>query len=317
MTFTPSRSWTHDARPIHRRGFTFTEIMFAVILLGIGFIMLAGMFPVAIQQTRSAVEDTTAAAVAQSAARHLQQVFSGDKLMCSVINKGDPRQLVWSLPHRAKGGVDPDLQPEERDGLYELWDRCRGAMIWEQNPRYAWVPLYRRGGFPNAPEPSAQVIIMVLESRNKQFFEPFDITQGAFEPKLVDVRRIDAGDPSIGTSDIITFSFNHGDAARDCVAEGAFVVLAQGNNTAGQIYRLGNPVGTVGQPARYNLAPAYGLVGDTLAKRKTQEITSTVSAYVIGRALTDPTRPPSASNPFFGQALDIGVYTTIIPLSQE
>ena len=33
--------------PLFRRGFTFTEVMFAVILLGIGFIMLAGMFPVA------------------------------------------------------------------------------------------------------------------------------------------------------------------------------------------------------------------------------------------------------------------------------
>src|ERR1700728_2071132 len=32
-------------------GFTFIEVLFAVILLGIGFTMIAGIFPVAIQQS--------------------------------------------------------------------------------------------------------------------------------------------------------------------------------------------------------------------------------------------------------------------------
>ena len=48
-----------------RRGFTFTEVMFAVILLGIGFIMLAGMFPVAIQQTQTTAEESSTAPIAQ------------------------------------------------------------------------------------------------------------------------------------------------------------------------------------------------------------------------------------------------------------
>src|SRR5271170_6357188 len=40
-----------------RRGFSFIEVMFAVIILGIGFIMVSAMFPVAIQQTQMNVED--------------------------------------------------------------------------------------------------------------------------------------------------------------------------------------------------------------------------------------------------------------------
>ena len=44
--------------PIAIRHSTFIEVLFAVILLGIGFIMIAGIFPVAIQQT-AAVSDET------------------------------------------------------------------------------------------------------------------------------------------------------------------------------------------------------------------------------------------------------------------
>src|SRR5258706_15045253 len=63
-----------------RRGFTFTEVMFAVILLGIGFIMLAGMFPVAIQQTQTNVQESTASTVAQSAAHSLEQTLTQSDL---------------------------------------------------------------------------------------------------------------------------------------------------------------------------------------------------------------------------------------------
>ncbi len=43
--------------PASRRGFSFVEVMFAVIILGIGFVMVSAMFPVAIQQTQMNVED--------------------------------------------------------------------------------------------------------------------------------------------------------------------------------------------------------------------------------------------------------------------
>lgn len=41
-----------------RRGFTFTEIMFAVVILGIGFIMIAAIFPVAIKMNSQSSEET-------------------------------------------------------------------------------------------------------------------------------------------------------------------------------------------------------------------------------------------------------------------
>jgi len=55
-------------------GFSFTEILFAVMILGIGFIMIAAMFPVAIQQTEATNSETVAAAEARTGASFLQQV---------------------------------------------------------------------------------------------------------------------------------------------------------------------------------------------------------------------------------------------------
>ena len=46
---------------LHRSGFSFAEVMFAVVLLGIGFIMIAAVFPVGIKQSKNSLDQTTAA----------------------------------------------------------------------------------------------------------------------------------------------------------------------------------------------------------------------------------------------------------------
>jgi type II secretory pathway pseudopilin PulG len=56
------------------RGFSFTEILFAVVVLGIGFIMVAAIFPVAIQQGKLTTEQGTATGVAREALGYLGQV---------------------------------------------------------------------------------------------------------------------------------------------------------------------------------------------------------------------------------------------------
>lgn len=57
-----------------RRGFSFTEILFAVMILGIGFIMVAAMFPVAIHQTEANNQETITAAVARSSSNFMTQL---------------------------------------------------------------------------------------------------------------------------------------------------------------------------------------------------------------------------------------------------
>src|SRR5579859_5626454 len=55
-------------------GFSFTEILFAIMILGIGFIMVAAMFPVAIQQTENSNQETVGAAIARGGVGYVQQV---------------------------------------------------------------------------------------------------------------------------------------------------------------------------------------------------------------------------------------------------
>src|SRR4051812_16782638 len=83
-----------------RAGFTFTEVMFAVILLGIGFIMLAGMFPVAIQQTQTNVEESTASTIARAAAHYMEESLTVDdvpptgNLDLTPTPKGKAKQFI-------------------------------------------------------------------------------------------------------------------------------------------------------------------------------------------------------------------------------
>src|SRR5438045_9581021 len=57
-----------------RRGYSFTEVMFAVVILGIGFIMIAAIFPAAIHQSKTTQEETTAATVARAAVQYLEAI---------------------------------------------------------------------------------------------------------------------------------------------------------------------------------------------------------------------------------------------------
>src|SRR4051812_5408251 len=61
-------------RRTDRSGFSFVEVLFAVIVLGIGFIMIAAVFPVAISQTKTTTEETNAAAIAREGVNYLQNL---------------------------------------------------------------------------------------------------------------------------------------------------------------------------------------------------------------------------------------------------
>src|SRR5215218_4301657 len=77
-----------------RRGFSFTEVLFAVMILGIGFIMVAAMFPVAIQQTRTTAEEGNAAAVARGAVKLIEENLTGVDLPGRWQQPGLPSPVV-------------------------------------------------------------------------------------------------------------------------------------------------------------------------------------------------------------------------------
>src|SRR5688500_647109 len=76
MTMTGTKARGHVGTKAHRfrAGYAFTEVMFAVVVLGIGFIMLAAMFPVAISQSQATAQESTAASIARGAVNHIQAI---------------------------------------------------------------------------------------------------------------------------------------------------------------------------------------------------------------------------------------------------
>src|SRR5438477_9648500 len=71
-----------SGRP-RRAGFTFMEILFAVIIMGVGMIMVAAMFPAAIKQTQANVEDNAARTVGEAGLREMQQIARQKELPAS------------------------------------------------------------------------------------------------------------------------------------------------------------------------------------------------------------------------------------------
>lgn len=75
------------------RGFTFMEILFAVMILGIGFIMVAAMFPAALRQTQANVEENEFNTVAHIAAQDLE----------NLANNTDPRWAAFVKTQQTSG----------------------------------------------------------------------------------------------------------------------------------------------------------------------------------------------------------------------
>jgi len=75
---------------MRRSGFTFTEILFAVMILGIGFIMVAAIFPVAIQQTEANNQETIAASIGRSTTGFIEKIAQGQAFY--------PNANSWPLP---------------------------------------------------------------------------------------------------------------------------------------------------------------------------------------------------------------------------
>jgi hypothetical protein len=268
-----------------RSGFSFAEVMFAVVLLGIGFIMVAGIFPVAIKQSQLNTEETVAIAISRNGVNVMTELATqtnpnygptqtaaalpGESLLSTTDVPGSPinpddmdpgtslrlGKMISMKDRRLPNAAATYLQ---RDGM---WKAVCGNMIQPGDPRFAWVPLYRRdvlyrnvGGVGQTePYPFAQIVLIGCTIRNRSVYESFDYISGTgaaatqipddqfytLEPKPVAVRIKPDAD---GTYFIQFFSIrglpgsggfpSGGSAAMyeafasEAVAEGTFVVIS-------------------------------------------------------------------------------------------
>jgi prepilin-type N-terminal cleavage/methylation domain-containing protein len=284
---------------LRRRGFSFTEVMFAVIILGIGFIMVAAIFPVAIQQTRLTVDESAAASVARQATSVLEQVMAGSEKAAG----GNPL-----FPATAVGaGAPPSVFPIRPNGVMpgnapppELWAQVRGSLISASDPRFAWTMLYRR-----APGSQfVQVYIFVLQQRNRTVFDARDLegTPANLQPRRVTVRTIPAAS---GSPEPDTIAVTVPNQRFD--VEGAFVVTADATaadpSGAGRIYRLGTYRGPAsGGGELYEVDPGYDVPDSALVP------VFNGNAWLVGRGF-EAGAPPN------GPAMDVAFYTTFLTVN--
>jgi Tfp pilus assembly protein PilV len=307
-----------------RRAFSFTEVLFAVMILGIGFIMVAAMFPVAIQQAKNNSEESNGAAVSRGAASYLDRIATNETMPPTW------NTVVAAEYDGAMGSAQPDRQT--------IASRLRGSLIVASDSRVAWVPFYRRAGDPNDVNtwsPFAQVFMVPVYVRSDSQYKAAPVvvqegqtTTAAGSPTGLPYVRATIRNGTNGSPDTITFR-----DAPQVASEGAYVIIADARGAGslpnwdqvvapdlqGRIYRLGNPAS--GDPGRgggggwelmpgfdyeplwYNtdLNPATSATGRFDGKDDVVPGLTDVRVFVVGRG--------AAAD---GAAQDVAAYTTFV-----
>jgi type II secretory pathway pseudopilin PulG len=290
------------------RAFSFTEIMFAVVILGIGFIMVAAIFPVALQQAKATSDEVNATTIARSATNQFSQFLRDGNggtatSNCPPLTNSASISLVRQLTTNDSTLTAPAVS---------LWTALSGNMILTQDPRFAWVTIFRRGGNPTQTgtwDPYIQLFVFPVQVRNRTIFTSDDVklyTNGMWSTNnptanlmAHPVRVMIANDvPDAGGADLIAFDTSSGTDEEKfnvaAVAEGAYVVISDDAITAptgnqglmnGRIFRVGarredldgrsdmtdafgNPIFPVNTTEVYELAPGNEFTPDPGANGK-------------------------------------------------
>lgn len=299
-----SRRSGFDPRPC-RSGFSFVELLFATMLLGIGFILIAAMFPVAATQTRATQDEITAAAIARGMTDTVRSLARNNLM---PPTEGQVRSI--RNPQRTTGTTQ-DFPAGDA-----LWNRLAPMAIDPTDPRFASVIFYRRGGTLANADPFAQLIVIVARVRDNDTYNVNNDLVGTpanLQGRPVRVRIADGTAPNPDTVEILA-------GPVDAVAEGAFVIISDDTNSYasgdqpdnagrmnGRIYRVGRQTG----PTTFELAPGFDFtpVPDPDASGPQIAINglNDAEAFIVGRTFR--------GGNFTGGAQDIACYTTIIPVN--
>lgn len=311
-------------RRSRQTGFNFAEVLFAVMILGIGFIMIAAIFPVALVQSKLTQEESTGASVARGAANYIEQIADATTMPPT------PNNTVRSI------GQMPQV---------------KGKLLLSADSRIAWVPFYRR----QANSPYAQLYMIPTAVRNRSAYDKGGVppvVQAALPgtPPLANAADYicDAvlianvvDETAAGNTDRVDYiEFPSGVGENDTnenyttVAEGSYVIISDVTAPAGadarkgHIFRIGSAAKTQSSPTpyprRWNLVPGYDYVplavdldnppdGIQTDERPGPLTLNNAKVFVVGRSLADPSLAfNSTTNQRDGTGQEVGAYTTFI-----
>jgi len=267
----------NQTRSIRKAGFTLVEVMFAVIVFGIGLIMVAGIFPVAIQQSRLNTEETSAAATALIGTNTLERCANDTFLPSTGPSNGGLVKFDYTL--------------------FNTW--AAGNCILPGDPRMAWVSVYNRP----AGARYAQTFVFSLQARDVSTYVLSSSVAGAVTlpqqfPRLVTITTVAATATTPPTIEFATpaiLPVGSPPSTKDAAVTRCFVVIADDKNLPavynGNILRVGNPI----SGDTYEVAPGYETPTITLGK-----------AYIVGKTFD--------GSAYSGAPQDVAVYSSFVPI---
>jgi hypothetical protein len=264
-------------------------MLIAMAVLTAGLLGVAAAVYVGVDQTRSSLDDSTAAAVARQAAATLGQVMTRDNT--AECADGKFRRFIDS------GVPTPGA----------LQSAVAGSQICTTDPRYAWIPLYRR----DPDSAVAQVVIVVVRAQTKETFDArdFAVFNGAYAPTLVPTPATAFGISVVDNTLAIDLP-----GGPERLGPGTLVLL-NGERLAGRLVRLGhrNDDGTwaldPGQDLSDDIAPFKEMARQNPDMEGKYDWK--IDGYVIGRGYADVTRPADG---FAGTSQAVAAYSTMVML---
>ncbi len=249
--------------------------MFAVVILGIGFIMVACIFPVALEQTRSNSDENIANQLAVSCIHAISSTTSAADY---------PDNSDGTLPMQAFAA-----QPK-------LWAKIDDGLINSCDPRYACVPFYYK-----SKDGTVQITVIVVRRWIHGGYTSGDSLNGELVPRGVGNNNISVIVQSDGTQAVKigkdqTLNFYR------TLGENSFLLITSGDvDMIGRTLRVGRQIDEDADYVTWSLRSDGGLGPG--------ESCSEASAQVIGRDWVDPASDTAG---YTGPSQDLAVYTTFL-----
>lgn len=184
-------------------GFTFVEVLFAIIILGIGMIMIAGILPVAIKQQADTREDMTAKAVCEAGYAYLAAIaqtnpdaFVRTNDVTGGITQPSPFMANDLLngkisdinhPWRSVGKIVPlNFEVVTDNAVLLPMQAAMGSRVSQIEPRYQSMAFYRRDEGANVIK--LMVVAMKLQNTEttQQYGPPSQPTAGLVNTHLLE-----------------------------------------------------------------------------------------------------------------------------------
>ena len=137
------------------RAFSFAEVMFAVVILGVGFILIAAIFPVAIQQSQVTGEESNAAVIARQASTGIAALAATAHTTAVVAPIASPSNTYTSQPGTIANPAY-DLSYHVKPGIPDPINDCKSVAQYPLFP--PTVKNYVLGNMPNSVAPPAIVV---------------------------------------------------------------------------------------------------------------------------------------------------------------